>query len=103
MRFLRQPWAKHIEIDTKPFQGLKREIYHLRLVQQQIEIDTKPFQGLKQIKTALQDTPTTIEIDTKPFQGLKHCICTELQKFPFHRNRYQTLSGIETDRKTSFS
>ena len=36
-----------IEIDTKPFQGLKRTLDRHRCTFYRIEIDTKPFQGLK--------------------------------------------------------
>jgi hypothetical protein len=39
-----------VEIDTKPFQGLKRVVDDSINITQSVEIDTKPFQGLKRMR-----------------------------------------------------
>jgi hypothetical protein len=61
-----------------------------------IEIDTEPFQGLKPNGSTREAWAFAIEIDTEPFQGLKPPGRPQYRLSASNRNRYRTLSGIET-------
>ena len=65
------------------------------LVKIEIGIDLKPLQGLKRRKYRYQSPLLIIGIDLKPLQGLKPPNPSP-NPGPTHRNRPQTLTGIET-------